>query len=104
VTFTIYSAHHNKAYWQDPYAFTPERFTSESNTNEKNIFAYLPFSAGPRNCIGQKFAMQEAITILSMIIQNFDIEFKDPAIKVKALFLGTLTPKNLFVKFIPLNH
>jgi len=48
--------------------------------------------------------MQEAITILSMIIQNFEIEFKDPAIKVKARFIGTLAPKDLFVKFIPINH
>lgn len=45
----IYNLHHNKAVWDDPYTYKPERFSSEKERNEKNeTFAFVPFSAGPR--------------------------------------------------------
>jgi len=59
--------------WDDPDAFRPERFLPE---NRKSIdrYAYLPFSAGPRVCIGAAFAMQEAMIALAAILRSAEVE------------------------------
>ncbi|XP_048743248.2 ultra-long-chain fatty acid omega-hydroxylase-like isoform X2 [Ostrea edulis] len=70
----IYNLHHNKAVWDDPYTYKPERFSSEKERNEKNeTFAFVPFSAGPRNCIGQHFAMNEMKIILTHILRRYEL-------------------------------
>ena len=52
VIVTPMGLHRNPDVWEDPDTFDPDRFLSDSNT-KKNPFAYVPFSAGPRNCIGK---------------------------------------------------
>ncbi|CAK1578178.1 unnamed protein product [Parnassius mnemosyne] len=56
--------------YEDPMEFRPERFES---INVRNPFSWLAFSAGPRNCIGQKFAMIEMKVTLSGIIKHFEL-------------------------------
>lgn len=69
----IYSMGHNEKYFENPEAFKPERFSGERSMEKQNSFTYIPFSAGPRNCIGQKFAFYEIKSIVSKILRNFEI-------------------------------
>lgn len=65
----------NERIWKDPKAFIPERFELDNLTN-MNPFAYLPFSAGPRNCIGMKFAMLEMKTTIAKVLKHFEISLE----------------------------
>ncbi|KAL0269410.1 UNVERIFIED_CONTAM: hypothetical protein PYX00_007153 [Menopon gallinae] len=64
------SLHRNPDYFPAPNKFEPERFLGR-NKDYKNPFTFIPFSAGPRNCIGSKFAMIELKIVLHMILKNY---------------------------------
>ena len=68
----IHQAHYLEEFWPEPDRFDPYRFSSE-NIDKINPFSYLPFSAGARNCIGQKFAVQEILIVLALILKKFRI-------------------------------
>ena len=73
----------NPKTWKDPYDFIPERFEL-NNFMDLNPFAFMSFSAGPRNCIGQKFAMLEMKSTISKVLRHFEIESEpgfEPALK-----------------------
>lgn len=59
-------------YFTDPNDFKPERFSADS-TEKIHPFANIPFSAGPRNCIGQKFAMAEMKSTISKMLRHFEL-------------------------------
>jgi len=67
----IYSFFHSK-YFDDPFTYKPERWIEKPNVSE--VFAYTPFWAGPRNCIGQHLAMIEAKIMLCEFVKTFDFE------------------------------
>ncbi len=60
VLLPLYLLHRHPRYWHDPDAFIPERFASEHEA-ERPRFAYMPFAAGPRHCIGETFALYEML-------------------------------------------
>ncbi|VVC41084.1 Hypothetical protein CINCED_3A021256 [Cinara cedri] len=68
-----YIIHRNENLYPNPEEFIPDRFLDEENKN-KFLFGYLPFSAGPRNCIGQKYAMNQMKTVISTILRKSKIE------------------------------
>ncbi|XP_037946634.1 cytochrome P450 4p1-like [Teleopsis dalmanni] len=75
----IFDVHRNPKYWNDPDEFQPERFLPENSEN-RHSFAFIPFSAGQRNCIGQKFAMLEVKTLLVYVLKHFELKaVTDPA-------------------------
>ncbi|KAJ3520439.1 hypothetical protein NM688_g9161 [Phlebia brevispora] len=60
--------HYNPRYWPDPYRFNPKRFLGDWPKD-----AFLPFSAGPRACLGRRFTETESIAVLTMIVLNYKI-------------------------------
>ncbi len=64
--------HRHESFWAGPHEFRPSRFESEYKKD-----AYLPFGAGERICIGQGFAMQEAILILASILRKYKLELEE---------------------------
>ncbi|CAH2102414.1 unnamed protein product [Euphydryas editha] len=64
----IFDLHRSKYQYVEPLQFRPERFQKEPTWHP---FAYIPFSAGPRNCIGQKFAMMEMKMVIAAVVREY---------------------------------
>ncbi|KAL3862090.1 hypothetical protein ACJMK2_008084 [Sinanodonta woodiana] len=75
VSVNIFSVHHNEEVWVKPMEFIPERFSNE-NSALMDSFQFVPFSAGPRNCIGQNFAMNEEKVMIARIIHRYKVEIE----------------------------
>jgi len=73
VMVSPYFTHRLEAFWPDPLRFDPDRFAPDV-VSERRPFAYLPFSLGPRICIGMQFALYEARLVLAMILRRYRIE------------------------------
>jgi cytochrome P450 len=77
--------HRHEKLWDQPNAFIPKRFMSKEAPDR---FAYLPFGAGPRVCIGAPFAQAESVLALARLIGAFRIELAD---RVPVIPLGVVT-------------
>ncbi len=68
-----YLTHRHPAFWENPEGFDPDRFLPERFKGQHR-FAYLPFGAGARMCIGSNFAMMEAQLVLTTIVQRYSLQ------------------------------
>jgi unspecific monooxygenase len=67
--------HRHRRLWRDPDAFDPSRFMPDAPQPPR--FAYLPFGAGPRVCVGAQFALAEATLVLATLVREFRVTLED---------------------------
>ncbi|CAN5876098.1 cytochrome P450 [soil metagenome] len=70
VVISQYVSHRHPDFWEDPEEFIPERFTAERSAGRPK-YAYFPFSGGPRQCVGNNFAIMEAVLVLATVAQCY---------------------------------
>ena len=75
IQLDFFHTHYDPKHFEDPESFKPERWLSKNSTLDG--YAFTPFSAGPRNCLGQHLAMNEVRVILCEFFKNFDIELRE---------------------------
>lgn len=92
VLYSPYLLHRNEEYYPDPMKFDPDRFLPEEKS-QRPACAYIPFSAGIRNCLASKLAMMELKILAAYVLQNFDIETVDALEDIPLLPTMTLTPE-----------
>lgn len=72
IWLNYYALHRNPTHWPEPEKYDPERFSIENST-DRHPFAFVPFSAGQRNCIGQRYAKAFMKIIIARIVTQFEI-------------------------------
>lgn len=83
----IYNLHHHPDYWEEPETFRPERFL-EGNKASIQRHSYIPFGIGERVCIGNHFAMMEAMLLLSLLMQHMSFNYVGQAAAVPQLAIS----------------
>jgi cytochrome P450 len=93
--------HRDPRWWPRPEAFDPDRFLPEV-VKTRPKFSYFPFGGGPRVCIGNHFAMMEAVLMLAIILTRFEVELL-PFEELKFAPSITLQPKDrgIRARFVP---
>ncbi|KAM8869212.1 cytochrome P450 4T8 [Spinachia spinachia] len=79
----VFGIHRNSAVWENPNVFDPLRFLPE-NVSKRSPHAFVPFSAGQRNCIGQTFAMNELKVATALMLKRYQL-IEEPTQKPKLL-------------------
>ncbi|XP_055711730.1 cytochrome P450 4d10-like [Phlebotomus papatasi] len=94
ITVSAYFLGRDPNLFPNPETFDPERFNVERSVETQNPYSYVPFSAGPRNCIGQKYAILEMKSIAAKIVKNFELsvheDYKKPILMAEIV----LRPEN----------
>lgn len=92
VTLSPYVTHRLAAFWENPEGFDPERFTPERSAGRPR-YAYFPFGGGPRQCIGNEFALMEAQLVVATVAQRYRL-YVVPGHAVVPYPIFTLRPRH----------
>ncbi len=92
VQLCAFAVHRRPELWPNPEGFDPERF-GKARAGAIPRYAYFPFGGGPRVCLGARFATIEAMVLLSMVLQRYDLELV-PGVKVEPEPMITLRPRD----------
>lgn len=90
VMIAPYLTHRHPEFWETPLEFNPEHFAPES-VKARPRYAYYPFGAGQRTCLGMHFALLEAVLVLAEVTQRYRLRLL-PGQDIEPVFMGTLRP------------
>jgi cytochrome P450 len=95
VTISPWVIQRHEQHWSDPNAFSPERFLSDANADDRRWArdAFLPYGMGPRKCPGAAFAQQEALLVLAELVRRFEV-LPDPEHEPELVARLTLRSRN----------
>ena len=88
VAISPYTLHRHPRYWSDPETFEPRRFLNDEADRKHEAFAYIPFGAGPRTCIGSTLALVEAPLVIGRVVQRYRFKLDNE---------GPIAPRGIFV-------
>ncbi|RME11382.1 MAG: cytochrome P450 [Bacteroidetes bacterium] len=91
IAVSIYNIHRHPDFWDDPETFDPDRFAPERSAGRRK-YAYMPFGAGPRKCIGNHFALTEGTLLLAAIASRYNLRLV-PDHPVERQVAITMRPK-----------
>jgi len=88
--------HHNASVWNDPQEFQPDRFL-DRKIAEGGAVSFMPFSFGPRSCVGKHFALMESKIILAVLLKQFSFKLDEKKNPVEPTVVVVLKPEKLIV-------
>jgi cytochrome P450 len=100
ILYSNYAAGRNPAFWEQPDSFHPDHFLPEQ-VSRRHRFAYQPFGAGPRVCIGAALATLEAKTVLALALRDFEIVRAASTPTMKARFGTTRAKGGIWIELRP---
>ena len=106
IMIAVYQLHHDPDYWEDPETFDANRFYG-TNKSRASSPAFQAFGAGPRNCVGLRFALMEAKLTVARLLREYKLVPGPRTEKFDSLDISykpvTMSPKNgIYVKVLPL--
>ena len=87
IAICLYTLHRHPAFWEQPDRFDPDRFAPEKASG-RHRFAFIPFGAGPRQCIGNTFGLMEASLVIAHVAQHYALQLAPGS---------SVTPQAVFV-------
>lgn len=97
VLLSPYLLHRHPQFWEDPEVFKPERFAPEKEA-ERSRFAYMPFAAGPRHCIGETFALYEMLMHLYKVARRYRLTYESAEPITLEAQINLRTAKPLYMR------